>query len=84
MGTNTRHVRLGAVVFAVSEAQWKLLRSIRPNGARHVSGGEVRSARVLESLGFGSLRDDGGIELRDGERWTFTLSDLPMGDAVSP
>lgn len=80
---NIHHVRLGSVVFALTTAQVRLLKDInRKQGrAAYVIGGQVRSAKALAALGFGVLRDDGGIALHDGERWYFELINLPIGDA---
>lgn len=81
MTRNTHHVRLGQRVFAVStEQRFLLCRARSAGGALHVIGGQVRTARTLQSLGFGILRDDGGSDLRDGERWTFTLSPLALSE----
>lgn len=59
---------------AMTDAQTRLIaRAQNAGGVMHVCGAEVRTARVICARGLGTLRDDGGIELRDGERWTFTL-----------
>jgi Mn-dependent DtxR family transcriptional regulator len=58
----------------LTEPQAKLLElTKRGGGMIYVEGPQVRVARRLSALGYGELEDYGGIELRDGERWTFTL-----------
>lgn len=45
--------------------------AILARGASYVRGPEVVAARALEARGLGTLTDNGGASLRDGERWWF-------------
>jgi hypothetical protein len=77
---HTRLVCLGHLRLACTPAQVRLVeRAIAGGGAVHVTGREVISARYLERLQLGSVRDDGGVRPdgssnQDGERWVFTLA----------
>lgn len=63
---------------ALTVPQQKLIdKAKRRGGATFVYGATVRVARTLAREGYGTLRDDGLAELRDGERWVFELT----GDA---
>jgi hypothetical protein len=74
VAAHTPLVRKGGQSFAVSRAQYRLLKRASA-GSVHVKGAEVRTARALASL-FGTLHDDGSMKDGrnvDGERWLFTI-----------
>lgn len=58
-----------------TEAQKRLLTRLGGHQVMHVYRQEVVCARNLEGLGLAVLRDDGGTELRDGERWTCSITE---------
>lgn len=67
----------------LSPRQRILLETLVTVGARHVRGGEVRTARKLDQLGLAKLTDDGELkhgDRVDGERWSAEATAL--GQAV--
>lgn len=75
VGAKTRLLRINGNAFAVSESQANLHdRAVLGGGGCYASASEVRSARKLEILGAGTLRDDGTLgRLNDGERWWYAV-----------
>lgn len=77
---HTPLVRVGAVTFALSGAQARLVRrALAAGGVVHVYGREVLPARKLASLRVAELVDDGPFGPKDtsnadGERWTLKLA----------
>ncbi len=81
VGRHTALVHHGAVSFAVTPAQLRIVkRALASGGATFVKGAaELRTVKHLVALSLGELRDDGAFGPTrssnvDGERWTFTLA----------
>lgn len=77
VGRNTPIVEVGGNRYAVTRAQYALLKRVLDvGGAIYVSGGAVRTARSMGS--WGRLTDNGALGTRssnvDGERYTFELT----------
>lgn len=66
-------------LFAVTRAQLRIVeRAMNVDGGVFVTGREVSAARKLETIGIGTLTDDGKMTTfrgrSDGERWWFKLA----------
>lgn len=82
VGAKTRLLRINGTVFAVSESQANLHdRAVVAGGGCYAAASEVRSARKLESIGAGTLRDDGALgRLNDGERWWYAVKSAAFNE----